>query len=110
MEGFCFEKSGVLLKTDDTVFCARIGSTKTREELFQELNKKLFFPPYFGYNWDALYDLYTDFHWINQKTILIVHEGVNRLPTDVLKAYMDIISDTLVWWERYPDHEVCFYI
>jgi RNAse (barnase) inhibitor barstar len=52
---------------------AHISNINSKEELLKELNIKLKFP-YFGFNWDALYDLLRDFHWIDQKGIILVHE------------------------------------
>ncbi len=38
-----------------------------KNELLDELKKKLMFPEYFGFNWDALSDCLKDFHWIKEK-------------------------------------------
>lgn len=103
------------LRTDDTMFCARIKPVSNAKELFVELNQNLVFP-YFGFNWDALWDLYCDFHWINQKNIHIFHESVGELvnsygnPTkNALDIYISIIYDTCEEWEKRYKHNIFFY-
>lgn len=51
----------------DAIFIAHLPKIESEEQLFNELNFKLKFPPYFGFNWNAIYDCLTDFSWIEQK-------------------------------------------
>lgn len=85
-------------------FVAQIQKVTNKAELFDELAKKLHFPSYFGRNWNALDELYRDFHWINEKEIVIVHENVSSLPTDDLKLYINIILDSLDSWKQDTNH------
>ena len=45
-------------------FIAHIAPVSNKLDLFTKLSNALHFPDYFGKNWDALIDLYYDFHWI----------------------------------------------
>ena len=52
----------------ENIFIATLSSNiKNKIELLNELYHKLQFPEYFGFNWDALWDLLCDFSWIKQK-------------------------------------------
>ena len=62
--------SEFLHPTDSGSYYADILVVDSKDGLFEELNSKLAFP-YFGFNWDALWDLYCDFHWIEQRYIYI---------------------------------------
>lgn len=43
-----------------------------KEDLFIKLAESLEFPDYFGYNWDAVLDLLSDFSWFDENEIIIV--------------------------------------
>ena len=86
-------------------FTAEIESVASKSELLDELNKKLQFPPYFGFNWDALHELLRDFSWIPQKNITIVHKGLSLPPKDY-EVYMSIVNDSVRFWQNYPDEHV----
>lgn len=89
------------------IHVSNIGS---KETLFKQLNEKLHFPEYFGNNWDALYDCLTDFHWINQKGIVLVHDDIPELSKSELTIYMNLLSDAILDWENDETHffEVVF--
>lgn len=93
---------------DRNSFCAFIETANNKEGLLRELDKKLQFP-YFGYNWDALYDLFSDFWWIKQKNISIYHQGVRNLPLKDLYIYVKILVDICIIWKKYPEHDVYFF-
>ena len=86
-------------------FTAEIEPVASKSELFDELNKKLQFPSYFGFNWDALHELLRDFSWIPQKNITIVHKGLSLPPKDY-EVYMSIVNDSVRFWQNYPDEHV----
>lgn len=89
-------------------FHVLIPSVNSKQELFSELAEKLHFPDYFGYNWDALFEVLRDFYWINEKIIIIEHHDISRIPTVDLEIYLEIISDVRKFWEEDKGHEVFF--
>ncbi len=86
------------------------NSVKSKEELLKELYNKLQLPDYFGFNWDALYDCLMDFHWINKKRIILIHEKLPLLSADELKIYLRILIEATDSWNNDEEHnfEVVF--
>jgi RNAse (barnase) inhibitor barstar len=74
---------------------------QTKEELFSAYKKSGKFPGHFGRNWDALYDCLCDFSWIEQETIVIIHQD---LPLESnaaeLNTYLGILSDAIQTWQQ----------
>jgi hypothetical protein len=60
--------------------------------------------PYFGFNWDSLYDLLNDLNWIKEKHIWICHTSLPNMPEDQLLQYVNIICDTIKSWDSDPSH------
>jgi hypothetical protein len=80
----------------------------TKEDLFTEFNKQLRFP-YFGFNWDALYDLFRDFHWIYQKSIVIVHQDIPLSDKNNQAIYIELLFDCINDWKDDEDHNLTVY-
>lgn len=78
-----------------------VSSISTERELYIELSGVLKFPSYFGKNWDALDELYRDFSWIEDEKIVIVHKDLSKLPLNDLSIYMEIIVNSLDFWNHY---------
>ena len=78
----------------------------TKAHLFEQLNVKLKFPEYFGHNWDALYDCLKDFHWIEQKDILIVHDEVPQIDYESFISYVLMLHDAIQDWEKDDLHKL----
>ncbi|PIR55411.1 hypothetical protein COU74_01240 [Candidatus Peregrinibacteria bacterium CG10_big_fil_rev_8_21_14_0_10_36_19] len=73
-----------------------------KDVLFKELNETLDFP-HFGYNWDALWDLMNDFHWIKNKEIVLVHVDIPLVSEkENLKYYLQILRDAVTSWKTNP--------
>ena len=88
----------------DDAFVAVIEPVSSKVDLLDELNAKLHFP-YFGFNWDSLYDLLRDFYWIRQKEINIVHNRLCLSSKDY-DIYMSIVNNSERFWLDYPDEHI----
>jgi hypothetical protein len=89
------------------VFFARIDpSIANTEELLKSLYYQLWFPGYFGFNWNALYDCLCDFHWIEQRKIVIQHESLPNIPEADLKIYLEILRDSVADWSDHDMHQL----
>lgn len=89
--------------TDDDAFLVHLPKIKGKEELFRQLSIHLNFPEYFGFNWDALLDLFSDFNWINQTKIILVHDEAPELNDNDLRIYCDVVSNAIASWNSYKE-------
>ena len=96
--------------SNDSEFFAHISKIKGKEELLNNLRIALNFPDYFGFNWDALFDCLRDFHWIDKKGIVLVHDEMPILSDDDFKTYLEILNGAIQDWKKGEDHyfEVIF--
>jgi RNAse (barnase) inhibitor barstar len=69
---------------------------KTKEALLDELYRRLSFPDYFGFNWDALVDCIRDLSWLPPGPVVLMHRDL-PLAGDVgsQKTYLSILRDTV---------------
>lgn len=102
---FKFVSGTVSYDTAD-VFLVRVdpGITKT-DELLNALYYTLWFPGYFGFNWNALDDCLTDLAWIDESRIVIVHRQLPDIPEVDLKVYLEILRDAVLRWRENDDHQ-----
>lgn len=56
--------------------CSEINS---KLEFMRAMDNAFGFPPYFGHNWDALWDCMRDMYWINDSDILLEIKDSNLL-------------------------------
>ena len=54
-------------------------SVENIDALLCQFSNSLHFPDYFGYNFDALYDLLGDLSWLQQKEIIVCHDSLPLL-------------------------------
>ncbi len=95
----------------DNSFVVLISKDVNSENgLFKELSRKLNFPDYFGFNWNAVYDCLRDFHWIKEKGIVLIHAEIPHIEEGKLKIYCEILNDAVQDWQRDDEHylEVIF--
>ncbi|AIR07376.1 MULTISPECIES: barstar family protein [Cedecea] len=93
------------------VFFARLDPLiASTDELLNSIYYLLWFPGYFGFNWNALEDCLSDFCWITEKKIIIVHDRLPNIPSDDLKVYLEILMDVAMDWMGHEQHvlEVIF--
>ena len=93
----------------DDAFIAKINPVVSKLELLNELNAKLEFPPYFGFNWDALEENLRNFYWIHQKYIFIVHKEL-YLPQTDYEIYLSIVKTCEQFWLNYPDEHILKFV
>ena len=90
----------------DKVFVALLLDVNSTKELFNQLSDKLNFPDYFGFNWDALLDMFCDFSWIENKDIMLIHESVPTLGETSLQIYLDILVESVKSWQNWKGGSV----
>lgn len=88
------------------VFYARIDpDIYSSDELLKSLYYILWFPGYFGFNWNALHDCLGDFGWIACRKVVLVHESLPKLPEMELKIYLEVLRDSVLNWSNKEEHE-----
>ncbi|NNJ16154.1 hypothetical protein CSV86_013395 [Pseudomonas putida CSV86] len=89
------------------VFYVRIDpKISLSEELLRSLYYVLWFPGFFGFNWDALYDCLRDLAWVPCRKVALVHEALPNLPEEDLKIYLEVLRDSVLDWEEDQAHEL----
>ncbi len=56
--------------------CSDIHS---KRDFMRAMDKAFGFPPYFGENWDALWDFMRDMYWINESEVMLKIRNGNDL-------------------------------
>lgn len=87
----------------DYAFVAHLSSVRSKEELLKQLNDELKFPDYFGFNWDALLDVLCDFHWIEQRWVVLVHDELPILDNNELRIYFEILFNAIKAWQDWKE-------
>lgn len=78
------------------MFKAEIDCTEIHSKLdfMQAMDKAFGFPPYFGENWDALWDCMRDMYWINDSEIILELRNSNaligKLKSDIISFFEDL--------------------
>ena len=81
-------------------------SINDTEELLRSLYCLLWFPGYFGFNWNSLYDFLRDLDWISERKVLIVHESLPGIPDSDLRIYLDVLKDCILDWTNDEKHQL----
>jgi Barstar (barnase inhibitor) len=90
-----------------TVFYAHLDPEIGRvSELLNAIYYLLWFPGYFGFNWDALYDCLRDLNWIPHCQVVLVHSCVPKISEEDLKVYLAILRDSVLDWGVNEDHSL----
>jgi len=106
LAGFSFTDVSNLPSFDDAFVGIVPRHVSSVGELMEGIADALSFPPYFGRNWDALYDCLRDFHWTHNKNIVLVHCDLPSLTTQELKIYLEILRDAARDWKSGEAHEL----
>lgn len=101
-EIFSFFSDETNLVIPDDTFIVYIQNIYSWDDLLNTYYSELKFPSYFGFNLNALYDCLSDFHWIKQKNIFIVHRGLPKFQVVGFKYYLDILGGAAIVWSEHP--------
>ncbi|WP_425221493.1 barstar family protein [Pseudomonas sp.] len=89
------------------VFYVRIDpEVSLSGELLKALYYLLWFPGYFGFNWNALYDCLRDLGWIPCRKVVLVHNALPNLPAEDLTVYLEVLRDAVLDWAGDEAHEL----
>jgi len=89
------------------VFVARVDPTISNpDELLRSLYYLLWFPGYFGLNWNSLYDCLRDLDWIGENKVMIVHESLPNIPDADLCIYLEVLRDSVLDWVNDKEHQL----
>nr|WP_241021153.1 barstar family protein [Burkholderia sp. Ac-20344] len=103
-DNFTFAQSPANFAEDDA-FLARVsGDIRTAERLFEIFYRELNLPGYFGFNWNALFDCLRDFHWIDERRVVIIHENFPELNFSEMKVYLEVLRDAVLDWKPGESH------
>jgi len=80
-----------------------IGDT---DELLKSLYYLLWFPGYFGLNWNSLYDCLRDLDWISENKVMIVHESLPSIADSDLCIYLEVLKDSVLDWVDDKRHQL----
>jgi RNAse (barnase) inhibitor barstar len=87
-------------------YVARLpAKLSSKEELLQALYEQLQLPGYFGFNWDALSDCLRDFHWLESRTVVLVHSDLPGLPPGECRTYLAVLAEAVDSWQPEEEHD-----
>lgn len=82
-------------------FVARLQGAFAKTELLAALQTALHLPPYFGHNWDALYDCLIDLSWLHPSRITLLHERPLCLTSAEAATYMEVLRMAAVFQHKH---------
>lgn len=92
---------------DSDALVARVaGNICTTQQLFELFYRLLALPGYFGFNWNALFDCLRDFHWVDERNVVIVHDELPELPPLEMRTYLEVLRDAVVDWKSGEAHSL----
>ncbi|UOO76154.1 barstar family protein [Neisseria sp. Dent CA1/247] len=77
-----------------------LGSLRTSNSFLKIMNEKLYFPNYFGFNYNALDECMQDLSWLPEGKIIINFKFIERLRKKNESLY-NIIYDCLTMYQEY---------
>ena len=72
---------------------AWLDGPTTREALFDELDRGLRFPSYFGRNWDALIEVLAFSDPVDERSVLLIWQDPQALDPKVRATFLDVVQD-----------------
>lgn len=75
-----------------------------KRQLMLEYVRRLGFPKYFGWNWDAFYDCLCDLEWLDgAKQVILAHEDVPFTEgSEHREVYLRLLADAVQTLKRAP--------
>jgi barstar (barnase inhibitor) len=74
----------------------------TLDDLFEEVSRALFFPNYFGRNWDALDECLVDLSWLPAPAYVLLIDGALDVlrdePVEQLETFLRILARAAADW------------
>jgi len=77
----------------------------TRTGFFEEIDRALRFPDYFGRNWDAVYDCLTDLSWLPAVGYVLVVDGFDHLAMNEPGQWdigLKVLREACAFWGPLP--------
>ena len=68
--------------------------------LFEVLRERLRLPDYIGTNLDALSEVLRNLHWVEQASVVLLHDGVIFKDVTLFDVYLSILKECVDEWER----------
>jgi len=84
-------------------FVIDIGDALSKAQLLERFSEALKFPDYFGYNWDALYDVLCDREWFGDSGVVLHLKhtaSFEKLAADDWLTLCAILEETINYWRR----------
>lgn len=105
-DGFTFADE--LPAVDGTVVMRVPPNLHRKRQLMLEYVRRLGFPRYFGWNWDAFYDCLCDLSWLEQpKRVILAHEDVPfEAGNGHRETYLRLLADAVQTLKRAPAIEL----
>jgi RNAse (barnase) inhibitor barstar len=91
---------------EDSFIANMSTNVRNKYELLNDMQIKLKFPDYFGYNWDAAYDCLCDFTWIKEKNIVIIYQKIPLLDEKTMKQFLILLREVAEDWKDREYHNV----
>jgi hypothetical protein len=101
---FMFYEDPSSVEGESDVLAAIPPGLRGKPALFSALELALCLPSYFGHNWDALDECLRDFHWLEQRRIVIVHNDLPDLSPRDSRIYLDLMADAVDDWQHDEHH------
>jgi RNAse (barnase) inhibitor barstar len=102
---FDFVDEAVVAGPPDAYIAHVPANIASKEELLRALYESLQLPGYFGFNWDALSDCLRDFHWLDPRTVVLVHADLPQIPPSERRTYLEILAKSIDSWQPEDDHD-----